>query len=123
MNSRPPRQLNRYPAPYRRRGDNMTEKMILHGKNPSPCCSLPTILVRSRDGGWVTQNCSEAKCGLPYKIVESELPDLRCRECDAQLTTFLRRNYFYPCKRCELEWELPLMLPEWHELFEYHGFG
>jgi hypothetical protein len=97
--------------------------MILNGKRPSQCCSLPTILVRSRDGGWITQNCSDPKCGKPYKIFTPEMPDLRCNQCGSQLTALIRHNYFYRCDRCDLEWELAPLLPDWHELFEYHGFG
>jgi hypothetical protein len=71
----------------------------------------------------VTQNCFKPECGKPSKIVESELPTLRCNECNKELVTFLRHNYFYACESCQLEWELPLMLLHWNELFEYHGFG
>lgn len=105
-------------------GKRRSEKMILHGRYPSLCCNRPTILVRSRVGGFVTQNCSSPKCPEPpSKVVLSDLPVLHCAACKAKLVPFKRQNYFYACENCQLEWELPLMLPHWDELFDYNGFG
>jgi hypothetical protein len=59
----------------------------------------------------------------PSKVVLSDLPVLRCVHCDIELVTFKRKNYFYGCENCQLEWELPSMLPHWDELFAYSGFG
>ena len=101
----------------------MDEKMILHGKRPSICHRAPTIIVRSRPGGFVTQNCSFPDCGVGSSVTESDLPDLLCSECGGKVRPFLRKNYFYACNHCQLEWELPSLIPEWRELFDYHGFG
>ena|SRR5437016_2741811 len=101
----------------------MDDKMILHGKRPSTCHGAPTIIVLSRPGGFVTQNCSYSECGVGASVIESDLPDLLCSECNGQLTPLLHKNYFYVCDNCQLEWEVPSLVPAWHELFEYHGFG
>jgi hypothetical protein len=78
------------------------------------------VIVRSREGGFVTQNC--VNCEIPKAIRITALPDLYCGKCDNQLEKFKRQNYFYHCEDCEAEWDLAKLVPHWDELFEYYGY-
>jgi DNA-directed RNA polymerase subunit RPC12/RpoP len=96
------------------------DSLILNGRFASGCCGKPTIIVRSRQGGFVTQNCS--RCGKSNSVSLSELPSLKCTKCRRALVSITRKNYFYQCLKCDLEWELPLLVPHWSELFDECGF-
>ncbi|MCB9009194.1 MAG: hypothetical protein H6656_17855 [Ardenticatenaceae bacterium] len=97
-------------------------QLILYGEKKSRCCKAPTILVKSREGGFVTQNC--AKCEKPYAIPLRELPILYCGACRGQLTAFTDHNYFYRCDNCNFRWELSLLVPYWSEIFDkWIGYG
>ena len=95
-------------------------ELTLMGKNSSACCDKPTIIVRSRGGGFVTQNCS--RCGVPRSIRLDELPTLSCSSCQIELHLFKRQNYFYECPVCKREWQLAHLVPHWRELFDECGF-
>lgn len=98
------------------------EPLILYGEKKSKCCKVPTILVRSREGGFVTQNCS--KCQKPYPIRLQELPTLYCGECKGKLEAYQEQNYFYRCINCGFSWELSSIIPYWNEEFDkWIGYG
>jgi len=99
----------------------MTEKMILYGKYLCRHCERLRIFVRSRQGGLVSQNC--VKCKKPQAVNINDLPDLYCGECDEKLVKFKRKNYFYSCDNCKVEWEFAQIVPDWYELFEYYGYA
>ena len=88
----------------------------------SYCHNQPSLIVRSREGGFVTQNCLE--CGQPRSLPFSELPKLYCKECGQQLSPRVNifKNYAYKCSQCCYEFELATIIPKWSEVFEYHGF-
>jgi hypothetical protein len=96
------------------------KKLILNGKYESHCCGKPTIIVCSRAGGFVTQNCSQ--CGVPKSIRLEELPALTCKRCQVALAPFKPKNYVYACPRCKNQWELASLIPPWHELFNECGY-
>jgi hypothetical protein len=89
----------------------------------SRCCSAPNIIVRSREGGFITQNC--AVCGKPRAIHECELPDLICGNCSKDLAKArdTYSNYVYRCISCSREWMLATLVPAWQELYSYHGYA
>jgi len=96
--------------------------MKLYGEKVSKCCKVPTILVQSREGGFVTQNCSN--CGKSRSIRLEELPILYCGECKEQLEAFQNKNYFYRCVNCGFSWELPSIIPHWSKEFDqWIGYG
>jgi DNA-directed RNA polymerase subunit RPC12/RpoP len=101
----------------------MAKKLVLHSRSTSPCCHAVNVLVRSRPGGFITQNCTA--CGKPQPLKLDELPELRCKECQVALGRFenVRKNYSYKCISCQREWELANLVPAWHERFKYHGFA
>ena len=88
----------------------------------SPCHSKPSLIVRSREGGFLTQNCVE--CGGPRNLPFVDLPRLKCT-CGGELDAFVAasKNYAYRCSTCSRSVELPELAPKWDERFEYHGFG
>ena len=96
------------------------KKLTLKGKYDSHCCGKPTIIVCSRAGGFVTQNCSQ--CGVPKSIRLEELPALTCTRCRVELVAFKSKNYVYACPRCKEQWELASLIPPWHELFNECGY-
>ncbi len=101
----------------------MAMKLVLHSRSTSPCCHAINILVLSRPGGFVTQNCNA--CGKPQPLNLRELPELRCTKCKVAAVTIINalKNYAYKCTSCQREWELASLVPAWHEKFAYHGFA
>ena len=101
----------------------MTNKLVLHSQTTSPCCHAVNVLVRSRSGGFVTQNCNA--CGIPQPLRLPELPPLKCKNCQVVLRKFVNglQNYSYQCATCQKEWQLADLVPPWHEKFKYHGFA
>lgn len=97
------------------------QKLLLHGRFRSSCCGARTVLVRSRSGGFITQNCED--CERPNYIRLDELPLLQCPHCSADLIAQQRRNYCYVCPLCGMFLDLPLFIPAWYDLFEERGFG
>lgn len=101
----------------------MKSLRFLYSTKLSRCCRQRALLVRSRAGGLVSQNC--LKCGKPEYADESALPELMCDMCESQLTVekLDKKNYFYVCARCNRNWLLANSLPHWSELFQYSGLA
>jgi hypothetical protein len=95
----------------------------LFGRDKSPCCGYPQRIVRSRPGGYVTQNCT--KCGEPRNIRLDELPKLTCPRCGRLMTADYDgvRNYAYRCPCGPWEYAVHEMVPAWQEEFAEHGHG
>lgn len=88
----------------------------------SKCHNSPSLLVCSRDGGFVSQNC--LKCGHPAYVSIDQLPKLKCELCLVGNLVAGKNsdgNYQYECQQCHRRWNLPEMLPHWSELFDYCG--
>ena len=94
---------------------------LLHGKTRSRCCNEPMIIVLSRDGGFVTQNCRS--CQKPRRVRLADLPVLNCECCETVLEPFKRQNYFYRCPNCRREQAVANLVPHWSEQFDECGFG
>lgn len=96
---------------------------FIYSTKLSRCCRQRALLVRSRDGGLVSQNCLE--CGKPEYVNESALPELVCDICNSPLMVKKvdGKNYFYVCDRCSRNWLLANSLPHWSELFQYSGLA
>jgi hypothetical protein len=101
--------------------DELDER-ILYGSQ-SPCHQRRSIIVRSRSGGFVTQNCEY--CGKPRALQLSELPDLSCGGCGKTLERYKTRrgNYAYRCRSCARTHVLAYLVPSWAELFDEHGYA
>ena len=62
----------------------------------SDCCNSRMLLVRSREGGFVSRNC--LRCGKPDYVGQHHLPDLDCDFCGTRLgVRTIESNYFYLC--------------------------
>ena len=104
----------------------MKSERLLYSRNLSHCCGHQMLLVRSREGGFVSRNC--LKCGKPDYVNESQLPDLPCDQCGRQLTISTvdpqgRRSFSYICSNCDRRWVLSEMIPSWSALFGYSGLA
>jgi hypothetical protein len=91
----------------------------------SQCCGSKAILVRSREGNFVSQGC--LSCGNPEYVSEIHIPDLDCESCKLPqgciTVTVINKNYVYKCEGCRKEWELGAILPDWSDLFPYCGLA
>ncbi|MEJ2672796.1 MAG: hypothetical protein P8168_11475 [Deltaproteobacteria bacterium] len=100
----------------------MRSKRFLFSKKQSTCCSSKALLVQSRAGGLVSQNCLQ--CGKPDTVSLENLPDLVCDCCGSVLLKKIQqKNYFYFCHKCNRNWKLADNLPHWSELFKESGFA
>ena len=94
----------------------------------SKCCGAPSILVRSRAGGFISQDCLE--CGQNSEYVnESDIPNLDCALClkfgrkETVEPKKIRDNYWYECGDCRRKWEIASIIPHWSDTFEYAGLA
>lgn len=94
---------------------------FIYSETTSRCCQARELLVRSRDGGFVSRNC--LKCGVPGYVKKENIPTIDCECCGVQLKVeeLDGRNYFYKCFKCGRTWKLADCLPKWSELFEHFG--
>ena len=84
------------------------------------CHNVPTLLVQSMEGGFVTRNCPE--CGnhttLPECTFFNEV-DLwvACPQCKRRMErAYVDSNYSYTCEPCKLYIYLSDLLPRWSDI-------
>ncbi len=96
---------------------------FLFSKTPSTCCQAKALVVQSRSGGFISQNC--LKCGKSDYINEHALPDLGCDICARPLgiERVDGQNYFYVCTQCNRNWKIADTVPHWRELFAHSGLA
>jgi hypothetical protein len=101
----------------------MEEARFLYGPRPSKCCNAKTVLVQSRAGGFVSQDCSV--CGNSGRISITELPKIPCDICGTELQASkdALSNYVYRCESCSRVRKLGDMLPRWSDYFPYSGLA
>ena len=96
----------------------------------SKCCDALQMLVRSRAGGFISQDCLQ--CGRKSDYVnETDIPDLDCAGCRKfrrERTVEPRKdkttgNYLYECIVCRRKWEIASIVPIWSDTFEYAGLA
>jgi uncharacterized protein (DUF983 family) len=92
----------------------------LSGLSLSRCHRLPTILVQSMEGGFVTRNCPQ--CGKSTLLPKADFLKLglwvACPECRQRMVAGLlpSKNYGYTCAACNLGVKLADLLPSWTDL-------
>jgi|GEM_PF-1278089 NAD-dependent SIR2 family protein deacetylase len=96
-----------------------TTPIRISGRSRSPCCRVPTFLVQSMEGGFVTRNCS--KCGEKDTLPEDVFMEIdlwvECPECRERMNpTMIRRNYGYVCPSCHCEVFLAELIPSWQDI-------
>lgn len=103
-------------------------KRLILSLTRSKCCGARELLVRSRNGGFVSRDC--LKCGAKANLVRlAQIPDLDCPGClrfnrDRTVEPILQnQNYWYRCVGCGREWEMADIVPDWIEAFEYSGLA
>lgn len=82
------------------------------------------MIVRSREGDFLTQNCT--KCGNPSAVRIDDIPSAQCPCCHSMLLPGPPRrtpNYRYHCVSCGLNTEIWMLVPSWHEHFPERGFA
>jgi len=90
------------------------------GPANSRCCSWPTILVQSMDGGFVTSNCW--KCGNYDTLSQPDFLHkvsiwLACPKCgDLMYRSMVGNNYGFTCHDCDVAIRLADVLPRWQDL-------
>lgn len=101
----------------------MKAPRFLFSKTSSKCCQAKALVVQSRAGGFISQNC--LKCGKSDYINEHALPDLDCDSCARPLNIerIDGQNYFYVCRQCNRNWKIGDTVPHWQELFAYSGLA
>jgi len=97
---------------------------IVGPRRRSKCCSAPTLLVESKEDGYVTANCSE--CGKIGSLSKNEFHQLNlwvsCPKCKKRMEAGMVKNSFssptygYKCEQCSTELYLSMLLPRWEEL-------
>ena len=101
---------------------SMNGGKLIYSRSDSPCCGYPSIVVRSREGGFVTQNCR--KCHKPRGIIPKEFPMEKCSKCHGEMSIVkVNKNYAYKCNRCGKTDMVYLLVPSWEEQFTYHGYA
>ena len=101
-------------------------KCLILALTSSTCCGAKELLVRSRNGGFVSRDC--LACGMRADYVRPTLiPDLDCIGClkfnrPSTVEPVIKElNYWYRCTGCGREWELAAIVPDWSEAFQYSG--
>ena len=81
------------------------------------------LVVKSRDGGYVSRNCEA--CGTSNRLRLEELGELRHEDCGGVAQPFVsaRKNYSYRCTGCADEIELHELVPRWQEFGQYSGLA
>jgi hypothetical protein len=105
----------------------MPQRMLLYSKTDCGWCHGKLVIVKSRLGGYVTENCIKdcaKNGGGPRTIEMRELPDLDCQKCGTPMQPVkVHKNYGYRCPTCSSVQELHDLVPWWNELFDEHGFA
>lgn len=100
----------------------MSQARLLYSRSNSKCCGSRSVVVRSREGGFVTQNCEQ--CGKPRAIRSEEFPKLKCAACQVEVGIVLvEKNYAYKCSLCGITKMVHTMVPSWEDRFSYHGYA
>ena len=104
------------------------EKRLILSLTNSKCCRAKELLVRSRDGGFVSRDC--LNCGARATYVRpSQIPDLDCEGClgfnrpGTVEPVVKEQNYWYRCTVCGREWQIADIVPAWSDAFEYSGLA
>lgn len=95
------------------------------GQTISKCCDKPVILVESKSGGYVTQNCP--KCGkLADTLKEDDFLKINlwkinvlvaCPKCKQEMKPEVTdKNYTFTCRKCDIAILLASLLPRYEQI-------
>ena len=92
----------------------------VNGPGRSSCCSWPTVLAQSMQGGYVTANCT--KCGRKNTLSNADFLNrvelnVACPECGQRMyRDFIDKNYGLICCECQTGIRLADILPHWSQI-------
>jgi hypothetical protein len=73
------------------------------------------VIVKSKNGSYVTQNCSQ--CGTAEPVDVETLPTIYCILCNKPVERVKRTKSVFECRHCKIKWEFATLVPDWKELF------
>ena len=96
----------------------------VRGVRVSACHSQPTWIVRSKEGGFITENCSE--CGKHTTLSRKGFYDLdicvACPQCANVMSKIMlpkdkkAANYSFACEPCGIFIRFADVLPDWKDI-------
>ncbi|MGP8175287.1 MAG: hypothetical protein ACLP7O_12170 [Terracidiphilus sp.] len=101
----------------------MEKQFPLCSKHRSKCHGAKCAIVRSREGGMVSQNCIQ--CGEPEYVRPEDFPDVPCQKCNnVQIIKKMdETNYYFVCVTCNIQCKVADVVPNWSDHFDYHGLA
>lgn len=99
---------------------NRISPLRIEGPRASHCCSWPTVLVQSMEGGFVTANCT--RCGGKDYLSEYDFFYLLrcavdCPRCgDRMHKSYCGKNYGFECPSCRNRVLLADIVPWWFDI-------
>jgi hypothetical protein len=108
------------------------DRILLLGSD-CPQCGAPSLIVRSRPSGVVSQNCLGTLLATtgrrtdhrPRSVRIDELPPVDCGSCRTRMKTgrSATGNYTYECSACARSSEVHTLVRSWDEFFPYSPLG
>ena len=97
--------------------------LILYARRLSKCHGARCLIVRSREGGFVSRDCIE--CGEAEYIRLKDFPEVNCSRCKVRFEVSLadKMNYFFVCSSCGKQMKIADIVPPWSDRFQYHGLA
>jgi len=97
--------------------------LTLYARRPSACHGARCLIVRSREGGFVSRDCIE--CGEAEYIRLKDFPEVKCSCCKVRFEVSLadKMNYFFVCSSCGKKMMIAEIVPHWSDRFQYHGLA
>jgi hypothetical protein len=83
---------------------------------PSRCCNAEALLVKSREGGYVSKNCTHCN-----KSGYAQPSDIEPFECCGKIwpVVIINKNYHWQCGVCQTTAMVADYVPKWSDLFPY----
>jgi hypothetical protein len=82
----------------------------------SRCCGAEALLVKSRDGGFISKNCTSCQ-----KSGYARIADIEPLECCGGVwpVVTINKNYYWKCGICQSSVMVADYVPKWSDLFPY----
>jgi len=99
------------------------DEEVFYARGSSACCGAGLMIVRSREDGFVTKNCTA--CGKPEYLRIRDFPNVPCPFCSRPFVSqrLDGTNYHFVCLACEKQVKVADVAPEWSEKFQRHGIA
>ena len=108
-------------------GSPANHEELIYSQHNCPFCHRRRIIARSREGGFVTQNCKKncgGRGGTPRAVNMEDIPERECTECHGTMRkVYVGKNYAYECPACGITLELHTIVPPWERYFDEEGYA